>query len=47
MQQGRIAQQRAAETTTIERILTAVAALLACAAVVVWALLGDIPLLPV
>ena len=47
MEQGRIAQQRAAETTTIERILTAVAALLACAAVVAWALLGDIPLLPV
>jgi len=47
MEQGKIAQRRAAETTTIERILTAVAALLACAAVVAWALLGDIPLLPV
>jgi len=47
MEQGKIAQRRAAETTTIERILTAVAVLLACAAVVAWALLGDIPLLPV
>jgi uncharacterized protein (TIGR02611 family) len=47
VRQGRIAQRRAAETTTIERILTAIAALLGCAAVVAWALLGDIPLLPV
>jgi uncharacterized protein (TIGR02611 family) len=47
MEQGRIAQQRAAETTTTERILTAIAALFAGAAIVAWALLGDIPLLPV
>ena len=47
MRQGRIAQQRAAETTTTERILTGVAALLGCAAIAAWALLGDIPLLPV
>jgi uncharacterized protein (TIGR02611 family) len=47
MRQGKIAQRRAAETTTTERILTAVAVLLAGAAIVAWALLGDIPLLPV
>jgi uncharacterized protein (TIGR02611 family) len=45
--QGRIAQQKAAATTTIERILTGIAVLLAGGAVVAWALLGDIPLLPV
>ena len=47
MKQGKIAQRRAAETTTTERILTGIAVLLACAAVVAWALFGDIPLLPV
>jgi hypothetical protein len=37
---------RAAATTT-ERVLTGVAALLASAAVVAWAVSGDVPLLPV
>jgi uncharacterized protein (TIGR02611 family) len=41
------AQQKAAETTTAQRVFTAVAATLAAAAVVAWAIWGDIPLLPV
>lgn len=41
------AKRKAADTTRTERLLTLTAGLLACAAVVAWALLGDIPLLPV
>jgi uncharacterized protein (TIGR02611 family) len=41
------AQQKAAETTTAQRVCTGVAAALAAAAFVAWAIWGDIPLLPV
>jgi len=47
VEQGKVAQRRAAEATAIERFLTGMAALLGCAAIVAWALVGDIPLLPV
>lgn len=44
--QGEVAKRRAAETTTTERILVGAAATLAIGAIVVWGILGDIPLLP-
>ena len=44
--QGEAAKRRAAETTTTERILTAVAVALGAGALLTWGLLGDIPLLP-
>jgi uncharacterized protein (TIGR02611 family) len=47
LRQGEVARRRAAETTTAERILTAIAVMLAAGALVAWAILGDIPLLPV
>jgi len=46
IEQGESARRRAAETTRTQRILTAIAAVLACAAVVAWGFLGDIPLVP-
>lgn len=47
LKQGEIAKQKAAETTRTERILTLIAVGLAAAAVVAWAIWGDIPLVPV
>jgi uncharacterized protein (TIGR02611 family) len=47
IEKGEQARRRAARTTPTERALTAVATLLAAFAVVVWAVWGDIPLLPV
>jgi uncharacterized protein (TIGR02611 family) len=47
LEQGEAAKRKAAETTKTQRILTATAATLAGAAFVTWALLGDVPLLPV
>jgi uncharacterized protein (TIGR02611 family) len=47
LEQGEVAKQKAAQTTRTQRILSAVATALAVAAVVVWAVVGDIPLLPV
>lgn len=47
IEKGEQAKRRAARTTTLERALTAVATLLAVLAVIVWAMLGDIPLVPV
>ena len=41
------AQQKAAETTTAQRVFTGVAAALAGGAFLAWAIWGDIPLLPV
>ena len=41
------ARQRAAETTPLQRALSAVAAALGVAAFVAWAVLGDVPVLPV
>ena len=40
------AQQKAAETTTAQRVFTGVAATLAAAAVIAWGIWGDIPLAP-
>jgi uncharacterized protein (TIGR02611 family) len=47
LEQGEIARQKAAATTRTQRILTAIATVLGCAAFVAWAAFGDIPLLPV
>jgi uncharacterized protein (TIGR02611 family) len=47
IEKGEAAKRKAAETTRTERILSAIAALLACGAVAVWGIWGDIPLLPI
>lgn len=47
LEQGEVAKRKAAETTKIQRILTATAVALGAAAFVTWALLEDVPLLPV
>jgi len=47
IEQGEVAKRKAAETTFKQRILTVIAGVLACAAIAAWAILGDIPLLPV
>lgn len=47
LEKGEIARQKAAETTRTQRVFTVVAGLLAAAALAAWALLGDIPLVPV
>ncbi|MGI8731462.1 MAG: PGPGW domain-containing protein [Solirubrobacteraceae bacterium] len=47
LEQANEAKRKAEQTTKTERLLTLTAGLLACAAVVAWALLGDIPLAPV
>lgn len=47
LEQGEIAKKKAAETTKTQRILTLVAVGLGAAAVIVWAIWGDIPLVPV
>ena len=46
LMQGENAKRKAQETTTTQRVLTAIATALAIAAFVAWALLGDVPLLP-
>jgi uncharacterized protein (TIGR02611 family) len=47
LKQGEVARRKAAETTTTERVLTAIAATFAAGAVVAWGILGDVPLLPI
>ena len=47
LEKGEIAKRKAAETTKTQRILTATAGVLGGGAFVAWAILGDIPLLPV
>jgi uncharacterized protein (TIGR02611 family) len=47
LEQAEKAKQKAAETTTTQRVLTGVAAALALAAFVAWAVVGDVPVLPV
>ena len=44
---GEIAKRRAAETTRKQRILSAAAVVLGAGALIAWAILGDIPLVPV
>ena len=46
LEKGEAAKRKAAETTKTQRILTAVASILGAAALVAWAMLGDIPLVP-
>ena len=46
LQQAQIAQEKAAQTTTLQRVLGVLAGLLALAACIVAVLLWDIPLLP-
>jgi uncharacterized protein (TIGR02611 family) len=43
---GEVAKKKASETTLKQRILTVIAGALACAAVLAWAIWGDIPVLP-
>ena len=43
---GEHAKRKAQETTTTQRVLSGIAAALAIAALVAWALLADVPLLP-
>jgi uncharacterized protein (TIGR02611 family) len=47
LEQGEVAKQKAAETTKTQRILTAIAVALGAGALAVWAIFGDIPLVPV
>jgi uncharacterized protein (TIGR02611 family) len=47
LEKGEIARQKAAETTRTQRLLSAVACALGAAALAAWALLADIPLVPV
>jgi uncharacterized protein (TIGR02611 family) len=47
LEKGEVAKRKAAETTTTQRILSGVAFGLGAGALVAWAILGDIPLLPV
>ncbi len=47
LEKGEVAKQRAAETTRTQRIVTAIASVLGVAAIIAWAILGDIPLVPV
>jgi uncharacterized protein (TIGR02611 family) len=47
LEQAERAKQKAAETTTTQRVLTGIAATLAAGAFVAWAIVGDVPVLPV
>ena len=47
LEQADKAAQKASETTRTQRILTGIAGALAVAAVVAWAMWGDIPIVPV
>lgn len=47
LQKGEQARRRAAETSRTQRVLSAIAFVLGAAALVAWAILGDIPVLPV
>jgi uncharacterized protein (TIGR02611 family) len=47
LEKGEVAKRKAAETTRTQRVLSGVAIALGTGAAVAWAVLGDIPLLPV
>jgi uncharacterized protein (TIGR02611 family) len=47
LEQGEAAKRKAAETTSTQRVLTGVAVVLGVGALATWAVLGDIPLVPV
>src|SRR3954451_18343993 len=44
LEQAETARRKASETTTAQRVTTAVAVALGCGAIAAWAILGDIPL---
>lgn len=46
LQQAETAKRKAAETTRLQRVLTATAGILAVAGLGAWALYGDIPVVP-
>ena len=46
LEYGENAKRKAQETTRTQRIVTAILAALALAGLIVWGVLGDIPLLP-
>jgi uncharacterized protein (TIGR02611 family) len=45
--QGEIARRRAGATTTLQRLVTGICATLAAIGLAAWAVVGDIPLVPV
>jgi uncharacterized protein (TIGR02611 family) len=47
LEKGEVAKRKAAETTRTQRILSGVAVALGAGAAIAWAVLGDVPLLPV
>jgi uncharacterized protein (TIGR02611 family) len=47
LEQAAAAQRKAAETSTAQRVLTALAAACAAGAFAAWAIVGDVPILPV
>lgn len=47
LEQAEAAKRKAAETTRLQRVLTAAAGILAVAGLAAWALYGDIPVAPV
>jgi tellurite resistance protein TerC len=47
LEQADRAKEKAAQTTTTQRVISGVAIALGAAAVVAWAIVGDIPLVPV
>jgi len=47
VQKGEQAKAKAAQTTRTQRVLTAIAVFCGCMAVLAWAMLGDIPIVPV
>ena len=47
LEQAERAKHAAAQTSTVQRVLSVAAALLAAGALTTWAILGDVPLLPV
>lgn len=47
LEKGEIARRKAADTTKTQRVFTLIACVLGGAAVLAWALLGDIPFVPV
>jgi uncharacterized protein (TIGR02611 family) len=47
LEQAQVAQQKAAQTSVRQRVITALAIACAVGAFVVWAVIGDVPVLPV
>jgi uncharacterized protein (TIGR02611 family) len=47
LEKGEQAKRKAAETTKAQRVLTAIAVLCGCLAVLAWGMLGDIPVAPI